>query len=650
MLSSYVLSRTLVPNMVHYLLGAEMKYYLMGEHGESAGGKGLMWAAHYKFNALFERMRGSYTGLLDWCLDHARLVLAGFALFSVGSLGLIHFIGSDFFPTVDSGQMRLHARAPSGTRIEETEVVFGNVEAEIRKIIPPSELETIIDVIGLPAGGSSLAYGDIPTIGVSDGEILISLKKDRKTTTPDYTRKLRKHLNETFPDVAFFFQAANITNQILNFGLPAPIDVQIATRNTEAAIKIARQLEAKIAAIPGAADVHIHQVLDYPEITVNVDREKAGQVGLTQRDVSNSMLISLSGSGGIAPTQWMNWQTGVNYQVAVQTPQRRVDSIDALLRTPIAPLTAFTSRTPDAAMGTAGANAASISAGPSQATSAYGNPATSNQAGGAQILANLAGTQRTVAPQIVNHYNSVPVYDVYANIDNQDLGSVTTAVQKIVDEITPKLPRGATLEVRGQAATMKSSFTRLGLGLIFAIILVYFLMALNFQSWLDPFIILTALPGALAGIIWILFVTQTTFSVPSLMGAIMCIGVATANSILVVVFANDQRLEGMNAREAALSAGSTRIRPVIMTASAMLIGMVPMALGLGEGGEQNSPLGRAVIGGLLFATITTLFVVPVVYKLMRRKAPVDFDQRIDEEERSDVSIYLNEGRNAEGQA
>jgi predicted RND superfamily exporter protein len=362
------------------------------------------------------------------------------------------------------------------------------------------------------------------------------------------------------------------------------------------------------------------------------------------------MLISLSGSGQIAPTQWMNWQTGVNYQVAVQTPQRRVDSIDALLRTPIAPLTGFTSRTPDAAMGIAGANAASIGTGPSQATAAYGNPATSNLANGAQILSNLAGTKRSIAPQIVNHYNSVPVYDVYASIDNQDLGSVTTQVQKIVDEMTPKLPRGATLEVRGQAATMKSSFRRLGLGLIFAIILVYFLMALNFQSWLDPFIILSALPGALAGIIWILFVTQTTFSVPSLMGAIMCIGVATANSILVVVFANDQRLEGMSAREAALSAGSTRIRPVLMTAAAMLIGMVPMALGLGEGGEQNSPLGRAVIGGLLFATVTTLFVVPVVYKLMRRKAPVNFDQKIEEEERADLSTYFTDENIAKGQA
>ncbi|HXJ40986.1 MAG TPA: efflux RND transporter permease subunit, partial [Bryobacteraceae bacterium] len=643
MLASYVLSRTLVPNMVHYMLGPEMKLYLQGEHGESAGGRGPIWIAHYAFNRQFERMRAVYTGLLDWSLQHSKLVLAGFMVFSFGSLGLVNFIGSDFFPTVDSGQLRLHARAPAGTRLEETEVIFAKVEDQVRDIIPPSELETIIDNIGLSAGGSNLAYSDNPTIGVSDGEIMISLKKERKTETAVYTTRLRKRLNERFPDVVFFFEAANITNQILNFGLPAPIDVQIGSRNTDAAFKVAQLLQAKITKVPGAADVHIHQVMDYPEITVNVDREKAGQVGLTQRDVSNSMLISLSGSGQIAPTQWMNWATGVNYQVAVQTPQRRIDTLDALMRTPIAPLSNFSNRTPDAAMGQAGANSASIGTGPNQATSAYGNPATANL-GGAQMLSNIAGTQRGISPQIINHYNSVPVFDVYANVDHQDLGSVGAAVDKIVQEVTPKLPRGATIEVRGQVATMKTSFTRLGLGLIFAIILVYFLMALNFQSWLDPFIILMALPGALAGIVWILFVTQTTFSVPSLMGSIMCIGVATANSILLVVFANDQRLEGMNAREAALSAGSTRIRPVLMTAAAMIIGMLPMALGYGEGGEQNSPLGRAVIGGLAFATFTTLFAVPVAYRLMRGRAPVDFDQRLEEEERTDVNSYLTEGQ------
>ena len=644
MLASYLLSRTLVPNMVHFMLRPEMKLYILGEHGESAGGKGLIWKLHYGFNRQFERLRDFHASLLDWALSHAKMVLAGFLIFSFGSLGLITFIGQDFFPTVDSGQLRLHARAPAGTRLEETEVIFANIEREIRRVIAPSDIETIIDNIGLPAGGFNLAYSDNPTLGISDGEILISLRKDRAVSTEDYTSKLRKRLAGSFPDVVFFFEAANITNQILNFGLPAPIDLQVATRNTKVGYDLARQLERRVASIPGAADVHIHQVMDYPEIQVNVDREKAGQVGLTQRDVSNSLLISLSGSGQIAPTQWLNWATGVTYQVSVQTPQRRMDSLDALMRTPIAPLTNFMLRTPDSAMGAAGAGAASVSAGPNQSGAAYGNPGTANIGGGAQYLSNLAGTRRSTSPQIINHYNVMPVFDVYANIDHQDLGRVGTEVEKIMQEFTPKLPRGTTLELRGQIATMKSSFYRLGLGLIFAIILVYLLMALNFQSWLDPFIILMALPGALAGIVWMLFVTQTTFSVPSLMGSIMCIGVATANSILLVVFANDQRLEGLNQREAALSAGNTRIRPVIMTAAAMIIGMLPMALGLGEGGEQNAPLGRAVIGGLAMATLTTLFAVPVTYSLLRKKAPVNFDERLEEEEREDVSTVLAEGR------
>jgi len=643
MLASYLLSRTLVPNMVHFMLRPEMKLYILGEHGESTGGKGIIWKLHYAFNRQFERLRDFHASLLDWCLGHAKMVLAGFMLFSIGSLGLITFIGQDFFPTVDSGQLRLHARAPAGTRLEETEVVFANVEREIRRAIPPTDLETIIDNIGLPAGGYNLAYSDNPTLGVSDGEIWISLRKDRKVSTEDYTSALRKRLAEAFPDVVFFFEAANITNQILNFGLPAPIDLQIATRNTTAGYDLAKQLERRISRIPGAADVHIHQVMNYPEIQVNVDREKAGQVGLTQRDVSNSLLISLSGSGQIAPTQWMNWANGVNYQVSVQTPQRRVDSLEALMRTPIAPLTGFMGRTPDSSMGTAGSTAASMGTGPNQASSAYGNPGTANL-GGAQYLSNLAGTRRSFSPQIINHYNVMPVFDVYANIDHQDLGRVGTEVEKIVREFTPKLPRGVTLELRGQIATMQTSFYRLGLGLIFAIILVYLLMALNFQSWLDPFIILMALPGALAGIVWMLFVTQTSFSVPSLMGSIMCIGVATANSILMVVFANDQRLEGLNQRAAALSAGSTRIRPVLMTAAAMIIGMLPMALGLGEGGEQNAPLGRAVIGGLAMATFTTLFAVPVTYSLLRKKPPVNHDERLEREEQEDVSVYLTEGR------
>jgi multidrug efflux pump subunit AcrB len=601
MMASYFLSRTLIPTMVHFMLRPEVTLYTRGQHGEAAGGKGLFWGIHRIFNRRFELMRTSYSSLLHWVLDHPVLVLAGFALFVVGSLGLARFVGSDFFPTVDSGQMRLHARAPSGTRIETTELIFSDIENEIRHVIPPREIENIIDNIGLPNGGFNLAFGDTPTIGTGDGEILVSLNKEvEHGSVAGYTEQLRKRLREKFPDVTFFFEPANITNQILNFGLPAPIDIQIVGRNATANYQIAQQIEARVAAIRGAADVHIHQALDFPEIRFDVDRSKAGQVGLTERDVSNSLLISLSGSSQIAPTQWLDWNTGVSYNVTVQTPQYRLNSLDALLRTPI------------------GAPGVVVGAAP--------------PGGGAQLLANLGGIKRGISPAIVNHYNVQPVFDVYANVDRRDLGSVGSAVENVIREFSGKLPRGTTIDLRGQVRTMENSFYRLGLGLIFAVVLVYLLMAVNFQSWLDPFIILMALPGALAGIVWILFITQTTFSVPSLMGSIMCIGVATANSILVVVFANDQREEGLDARSAALSAGHTRIRPVLMTASAMIIGMLPMALGMGEGGEQNAPLGRAVIGGLFLATVTTLFVVPLVYSVLKKKPPVDFERRMVEEE------------------
>jgi multidrug efflux pump subunit AcrB len=532
--------------------------------------------------------------------------------------------------------MRLHARTASGTRIEETEVIFSQIENVVRAVVP--DVDSIIDNIGIPNGGFNLAYSDSPTIGSGDGDIIISLKEDRKRSTAEYQTLLRKRLRRDFPDVTFFFGAANITNQILNFGLPAPIDVQVSGRAIDANYKVAQELQRLIARIPGAVDVHVHQVVDYPEIRLKVDRAKAGQLGMTERDVTNSLLISLSGSGQVAPTQWLNWANGVNYNITVQTPQSRINSLDALMRTPISsPLANFTQNT----AGSAAPSATSVSASPSQSSMAYGNPGAQAQSP-AQFLANLATTERGVGAQIVNHYNVQPVFDVYANVERQDLGSVGRQVEKIVKDYESKLPRGSSLEVRGQIQTMETSFYRLGLGLIFAILLVYFLMAVNFQSWLDPFIILMALPGALAGIVWMLFVTQTTFSVPSMMGSIMCIGVATANSILMVVFANDQRLEGMDQRAAALAAGNTRIRPVLMTAAAMIIGMLPMALGLGEGGEQNAPLGRAVIGGLLMATVTTLFAVPIVYSLLRKKAPVDFDAKIDEEEREDVTGYLTD--------
>jgi multidrug efflux pump subunit AcrB len=634
MLASYMLSRTLIPTMVHFLLKQEVDMYRTGEHGESglAEGHPFIWRVHFAFNRKFVRFRAAYTGLLDWALDHRGAVLTGFLVFSLGSLGLVYLVGSDFFPIVDSGQIRLHARAPAGTRIEKTEMIFADIENEIRSVIAPNELDTILDNIGLPNGGFNLGFGDSPSIGVSDGDILISLRKEHAPSAV-YTDRLRKRLHEKFPDLVVFFEAANITNQILNFGLPAPIDVQVTGRDAGPNFKIAQQLQERIARIPGAADVHIHQVVDAPELRINVDRTKAGQLGLTQRDVANSLLISLSGSGQVAPNQWLNWGNGVNYQVLVQTPQYKIDSVDALMRTPVsAGTSAVASNTIGSMAGSSNSGDASTGVSPNQASAAYGNPGTLPSQ--TQMLSNLATIDHGVATEIVNHYNVQPVFDVYANVDRRDLGGVTSQVEKIMSQT--KVPKATTLMLRGQSRTMQTSFYRLGLGLIAAVVLVYLLMAINFQSWVDPFIILSALPGALAGNLWILFVTQTTFSVPSLMGAIMCIGVATANSILMVVFANDERMEGKGVRAAALSAGFTRLRPVLMTAAAMILGMLPMSLGLGEGGEQNAPLGRAVIGGLLVATVTTLFIVPIVYTYLRKSPPVDHDKRIEEEERERI--------------
>jgi multidrug efflux pump subunit AcrB len=627
MLTSYLLSRTLVPTMANFLLKHEMEMYAHeGEH--RAQGEGFFGRIHHHFNMGFDALRRRYVGLLDWSLAHRAGVLTAFMAFSLASMGLVNLVGEDFFPTVDSGQIKLHARAPAGTRIEETERRFALIESEIRSVIPPNEMDTVIDNIGIPNSWGSLAQGDIPTISSADGEILVSLNKDKHASTPGYEVKLRKILREKFPDTTFFFQPANITSQILNFGLPAPIDLQVVGRDAEGNYKIAQRLAAKIARIPGAVDVHVHQVVDQPEIRLNVDRVKAAELGLTQRDVTGNMLISLSGNGTVAPNYWVNWANGVNYNVGIQTPQYKVNSLDALLRTPIS--TAVSSLNTTSAGGIAPGTNASVGASPSGASQAYGNPGA--MAGNTQLLSNLVTVQRGYTPVIVNHYNIAPVFDVYANVARRDLGGVGSEVEKMVSDETPHLPRGVSLALRGQIETMRSSFLRLGVGMIFAVVLVYLLMTVNFQSWVDPFIILTALPGAMAGILWMLFVTGTSLSVPSLMGAIMCIGVATANSILMVTFANDQRGHMPSAREAMVAAGYARIRPVLMTAIAMVLGMLPMSLGLGEGGEQNAPLGRAVIGGLAFATITTLFVVPIIYSYLRVKPPVDYESRIAEAE------------------
>src|SRR3984885_3571861 len=632
MLASYLLSRTLVPTMMAYLLESEVDAYREGADGAAVGGKGLIWSAHHLFNALFEKLRYRYLGLLDWSLAHPGRVLAAFMGVSIASFGLTALIGEDFFPAVDAGQMRLHARGPAGMRIEQTELKFAELEREIRSVIPASELEMMIDNIGIPNSWTSIAQGDIPTISSADGEILISLNKEHHAPTQGYEALLRKRLREDFPDMTFFFQPADITSQIVNFGLPAPIDLQVVGNNASANYKIAQALEKKISLIPGATDVHVHQVAAQPEINLNVDRVKASQLGLTQRDVTNSMLISLSGSSTFAPNYWMNWANGVQYNIGVQTPQYRIDSLDALLRTPISVATdAESGVTAESMSGAAGAGNSFVGVSPSGSSQAYGNPGA--VAGSTQLLSNLVTVQRDYVPVIVNHYNVLPVFDVYANVDRRDLGGIGAEVRKIMRAEMPQLPRGTTFALRGQVATMQSSFFRLALGMIFAVILVYLLITVNFQSWVDPFIILTALPGAMAGILWMLFITGTTLSVPSLMGAIMCIGVATANSILMVTFANDEREGGVSARAAMLSAGQARMRPVLMTATAMILGMLPMALGMGEGGEQNAPLGRAVIGGLMFATVTTLFVVPIIYTYLRKQAPVDYQRRLLERER-----------------
>ena len=588
MMASYFLSRTLVPTMMHFLLGAEIGLYQDPKAAEKEAEENFIWRIHTRFDEWFERRREGYRKMLQWTLENRGLTIGVFGLFVLLSLPLIFFIGEDFFPYVDSGQMRLHVYPPEGMRPEDSEQYFAAIEREIRHVIPPEEVSLILDNIGLPNGGINLAFGDSSVISDSDGDILISLNPGKRHTQL-YMRELRADLHQKFPDGTFFFTPANITNQILDFGLPAPIDLQISGRDP-GNYKIIQAMLKQVQAIPGIADAHIHQEIAQPTLNVNVDRLKSRQIGLTQQDVAQSMLISLTGTGQTAPNEWLNPQNGVNYQVVVQTPQYRVDSLQALARTAI--------------------------------TSPAGNVS--------QLLGNVANFERDVTPAIVNHYNIQPVYDIYAEVDQSDLGSVATAIHKIMDKQEQSLPVGSRLALRGEVQTMSSSFTRLGIGIVFAIILVYLLMAVNFQSWIDPLIILMSLPVAFAGILWMLFLTDTTFNVPSLMGAIMTIGVATANSILMVVFANDERAAGKDNLEASVNAGYTRLRPVVMTALAMIIGMLPMALALGEGGEQNAPLGRAVIGGLLLATLGTLFVVPIMYSALRREAPRNFDQEIDE--------------------
>ena len=587
MSASYLLSRTLVPTMIRYLIPAELRLY-QGPEGEAeVSDAGVIWRVHHAFHRGFERLRDLYSDLLNSTLHHRALVLLCFLVVTAGCAALYPFIGTDFFPQVDAGQIRLHVRCPGGTRIEETEARFAQVEAAIRQIIPRQDLSDILDNIGLPYSGYNLAFSDTVTLGPADGEILVSLKPGHRSTW-DYVREMRRNLGRDFPDLTFFFQPADMVGQILNFGLPAPIDVQVVgpLRNLDKNAQMAEQLSKRLQLIPGAADVHVHQVNDVPMMHFDVDRTRASQMGLSQQDVANGLLISLSSSLQLSPNWWVNPANGVDYPVVVQTPTYLLDSPEAILNTPI-----------------------HIAGGKST-----------------ELLSNVAQATRGVTEQVVNHYNVQPLYDVYANVQDRDLGGVATDVDKVLDEYRSKLAPGSFFETRGQVGTMRASFTGMAYGLLFAIVLVYFVMVVNFQSWVDPFIVLMAVPGALGGILLMLFFSRTTVSVPALMGAIMSIGVGTANSILLVVFANDLRREGADALTAAYQAGRTRLRPVIMTAVAMLVGMIPMALGLGEGGEQNAPLGRAVIGGLLFATAATLFIVPVVYSMLRGTPPKTFDQ------------------------
>lgn len=570
MAASYLLSRTLVPMLVKFLLAKE-------EHGAHS----TSWFArtHQAFNRVYERLQARYVDTLETILDHRRtavLVMTGAVVFAIV---LAPFVGRDFFPAINAGQIRMHIRGPAGLRIEETRALFARVENEVRSVIPEDEIDIVLQNIGKTPDSFNLAFGDGSMIGVFDGELSIALKGEHHGLSSDYIREFRERLPKRFPGVSFYFQPADIVTQVLNFGLPAPVNIQVGGYDPNN-YELARQMADRLRRVPGAVDVHMHQVLNGPDIRLNIDRTRAAEFGLTHQDISNNIFVSLASSGQVQPNFWLDPRMGITYMVAAQTPQREVQTINDLQNTPV-----FSGR----------------------------------QGGQPQLLSNLANIERGVAPVNANHTNVQPVFDVYAAVQDSDLGSVAADVNRIVDEFRPKLAPGSTISVRGQVESMNEAFTRLGMGLAFAAIMVYLLMVVNFQSWRDPFIIITALPGAFVGIVFSLYLTQSTFNVPSLMGAIMSVGVATANSILLVTFAKERLDAGDQPFEAAITAGASRLRPILMTACAMIIGMLPMALGLGEGGEQNAPLARAVVGGLTMATLATLLFVPVMFLVFNRK-------------------------------
>src|SRR5947209_822854 len=572
MLASYLLSRTLVPTLAKYLLQAHV------EEG-SQSSKNLFVRFQASFEHGFERVRSSYRGMLETFINHRRIFVTGFLLACFVSFGLLPWLGQDFFPAVDSGEFTLHLRAPTGTRIEETAALCDHVESEIRQQIPSQEFAGVIDNIGLPYSGINLSYSNSAPVGTQDADIIVALALKHHPTA-SYMHNLRFMLARDFPGVTFYFLPSDMVTQILNFGLPAPIDIQVVGNDLDANRQFADTLLQRVKAVSGTSDLRIQQTFNQPKLHIAVDRTKAAEIGFTQRDLATNLLVTLSGSSQTSPTFRQKPQNGLSYSIATQTPQYRVQSLQDLNNIPI-----------------------------TGAATEAGNAPPS-------ILGSLASVNRVSDLSVVSHYNVSPVIDIFGSVQGRDLGGVSKDIFSIVNASQKDLPRGSKIIVRGQIQTMRSSFLGLLTGLVFAIVLVYLLIVMNFQSWLDPFIILMALPAALAGIVWFLFMTGTTISVPALTGSIMCVGVATANSILVVSFAKEQLGEGRSATQAALQAGYMRFRPVLMTALAMIIGMAPMALGLGEGGEQNAPLGRAVIGGLLFATVSTLFFVPAVFSVL----------------------------------
>jgi multidrug efflux pump subunit AcrB len=585
MLASYFLSRTIVPTMAKYLLRNQ-------KVGEQPVSRNPLVRLQKRFEVGFDKFREKYQGLLELCLHHRATFLALFFAACLGSLALVvPWLGQDFFPSVDAGSFKLHLRGPTGMRIENTAFLCDLVENSIRQEVPATELASIIDNIGLPYSGINLSYSNSAPVGTSDADILVTLTPKHHPTA-DYVDQLRLSLAKQFPGVMFAFLPSDMVTQILNFGLPAPIDIQVVGNNLDGNRAWASAVLQKIRYVPGTADLRIQQPFDEPYMHLRIERTKAQELGYSAHDIAQNLLVSLSGSFQTSPTFWLSPQNGVSYSIATQTPQYRADTLQDLVNMPVTG---------------------------------------SNPANSASLMASLVSVQRGTGMAVVSHYNVAPVIDIFGSVSKRDLGGVAGDINKIINAARPQLPRGSRVVVRGQVETMRSSYFGLLLGLVFAIMLDYLLIVVNFQSWLDPFIMISALPAALAGIAWFLFITHTTLSVPALMGTIMCMGVATANSILVVSFATEQMAEGKDAIAAALEAGFTRFRPVLMTALAMIIGMIPMALGMGDGGEQNAPLGRAVIGGLLLATISTLFFVPTFFSLLhgwRRKVSPEEQQTV----------------------